>query len=542
MSWILASMMLLGLLGSAPAQAGGDSASAAFCQGSDCLERLESMLGTALPDTLLGTLKIQAHLRDELFQASQFTLGVEETLKLDALEASTRQCEDALQKAPKIRYGSPEDLEKMCNDPAVLNAKKQYDGVSIPYLWESEKYDRKVAAQKAYHRKVAERLSGLLLARIAVAQTRLDTLNGPGQLTITPLPFPVESCPNAKKGEFTYPYPAQSAQYQHYRETLKQGGVAPDTGSLGSEGIQQISNDLAQSRELLRQLCQNDIVSATADHVQDPRMSMLVFNSDSFDPASPEGIIDQVTFCRYGDIRERVREATGKLTWLYDGLTLGIGFLGPKGMALASVANVGLYGALAGQAYVQAEKLREKFMIGERTGVPIVSEDTVVEAENKLVSTLIEAGIVTGVEAASWAAANPSVRVLGGKLLKLIRSSGGVAQAMAEGSLKVLADGVVLLGTKIPFSDLPAKAVSAFKKGFQYLAKRELAQAAKMNVRALVDTMDEIASKYGTAVAQKFEEYIGRYGRKGLDKYGCRLLTVVGPGASAATWAYQGLK
>ncbi len=517
----------------------------ATCQGAECLEQLGIILENALPDTVLPIMAIQARLRDELLRTAQFQLGAEATLRLDELEGSVRECREASAKLPPIRYGSAEDLQTMCASPAVIEARKKYDGISIPLpFFVNEKYDRKVAAQKAYHRKVAETLSGLLLARLAVMQSRLDVVSGKvgKDGKAAPLPFPVESCPNAQKGEFTYPYEVQGKHYENYRETLRAAGGLPDTGSLGPEGREQIIRDIALSTEALRSLCQDDLVSATAEHVQDPRMSMLMFNSPSFDPASPEGVVDQVTFCRYGDIKERIERFKSRLTWLYDGLTLGIGFLGPKGMALASVANVGLYGALAGQASIQAQKLREEYLAGVRSGVETVSEDRVTEAENKLVNTLLEAGIVTAFEGVAWGIASPAARAAGKTLLGLLRTPGAFAKMLAEGTLTLAADGLRFAGQFIPFKGLPGSAVSMIKRAFAYMGRLGLAQSAKVNVRLLADTIAELSTRFGAEMAQKFEKYIGQYGRKGLERYGCRVLGVLGPAASTGAWAYQGLR
>jgi hypothetical protein len=69
-----------------------------------------------------------------------------------------------------------------------------------------------------------------------------------------------------------------------------------------------------------------------------------------------------------------------------------------------------------------------------------------------------------------------------------------------------------------------------------------LAQSAKVNVRLLADTIAELSTRFGAEMAQKFEKYIGQYGRKGLERYGCRVLGVLGPAASTGAWAYQGLR
>lgn len=512
---------------------GGPTLPEAVCVGNQCLDQLQRVVGQTTPDTLLNTVMVQNKLQVELFRASQLRAGLETMFSAQALDEAIRECREMTTTFKPPKYGTPEDLEAMCKRPEIVKEREKYDGFSPPF---TDKYNRKKDAALEYARRVASTMSGLLLARIAVSKIKIASLEGRDEV-IDKLPFPLNSCPNGKNEEFPYWHSMQEVVFENFKKSVKGPNLRRVEVGGDPAMVQELKEDVRKSEQLLASLCNDDIVSATAPFVADPRVGMLMFNAPTFDEDGRARLRDMVGFCRYGDIKERIEKFRGQLTWLFDGLTMVIGFFGPPGQAIATAANVGFYGIKTGQAYVKAEELRSEYLAGIRSGIETVSEDLVADAENEVVSTAMEAGIVMAVEGLSWATMTPLARIAGKKLLSLVRNSKELAEALASGALKLLDDAIEFAGVRISLKSLPSETIGLIKKAFQYLSKKSLAQAAKINLRALVDTLEAITQKYGAAAAERFEEILARRGRKALEKYGCRVLTVLGPGVSTAMWA-----
>ena len=523
------------------------------CQAGNCITFISENLSNVGPEQTINLINIQEQLAKELEAQKEILLSFEVNYNANNLKENISSCEKIIDEYKKPKYTTLDDLKAMCENPELKKLKEtEYDSW-IPG-WNR---DKKQSAQQAYHRILGNKVTAVMLSRQAAIMISLNRLYKKDKYTsLSPTP---STCTNdSVNHSFELPTETIQTSFDQYRNHISQG--YGDNESLSTDEVNQairLEQDLKKTQEEIRKICEDNFILATSPYLTDARMSFLIFNDQNYPHGKKEGLVHQITFCRYLGIHGFVKKVEQFSLHGIDGLGILLGLDPTIGSAVASASAVSAYAYQAANSHSVANKLAKEYVaVVETVGIDLLnsqneaekklaqeklkslyerSEDEVTLAQNKAIEDSIVASIVVGLEAISL-----SIPFVGRVVLKKFKSmlaNGTLAKMIAEGLVKI-SDGFLHIPgiEKIDLKSLPLNTVQSLIKAFKVLSKLPMANAAKVNVMALIDITDNLAAKFGIQMAKKFENEVSKNGRVIYAKYGCHLMPVLGTGVSAATW------
>lgn len=535
-------------------------------QGGECLENLSNAIGKKAPELTTDMAILMKKLTKSItkVQGDLFENLITRNYAIERFSQDVKTCEDLSAKLPDLNYNNFNELKAMCNEPAVKRATEADSGFS---LWPSD-IRRKKRKQIAYHKELAEKMSALLLARqtqfhmelrsleanhpiittvnqsipLAERRKRLKARDRTHQGHLKPIP---QGCPNSYRNNFNYSYPPQDQIFKVAGSSYSKDELKTLTEGISAEGAaakrDELLKKIAFTEEKLTTICDKDLYSPLAPGIRDfigakrmdPLAALTVFNSKP--QATGQKLLDmQATFCKYSNLKSAATSFVKNGQWLYDGITLVVGFFGVHGAAVASVANVGLYSALSAQAFLQAEEMREKYVLS-----PEIYYEEMVTAENEAIAEMIRGGLIISIEGAMWTLPVVGRRVLG-PFLKWAKAGTGalLAKLLEKGATIVGGKLLIRIGGKMVniLKDLPASVSSKILKYMGYLLNLPLAQKAIVSVRTLTEATAQAIAKYGKEkggkIAVWMREQLDKKGNKWLKNFCCEKLMATGAGTA----------
>ena len=570
--------ILFCFLGAKPSFA-GQACESDIQRASQCLQSLEGQLNNAVPELFLSAFPVLFELKKTLAEYHQKVITQSDDYSFDELRELVLSCErfDAGFERP-VRYQDQDDLNKMCSqknvedcqgisaenckrlpnersverclisiEPCLIRrVQEEYSGFS---LWPSD-IGKKKEAQVSFHKEIASHVTTLLLAKQSMyrvmaysAHKKLGKSESDSHYFKRLSPGK-RNCGNSnlhadQENHFNYSYQDQNIIHQNFFETIGDEKLLSFSDDLSRGDYSHYMEKIKFTEDALSSICSGDLINDSildlgrtgnsvimSDFILDPRVASLLFNDHRFKDNTPSTLVLKATYCKYKDLRSGLDEFKTSVNWIFDGTTFVTGFLGPWGMATSTVANVGFYSALAGQAYSQHQQKIRLYEAGA------VESSTVADAENHYIETLSHAAIVSALEAVAWSL--PGVgKVVGRRIMSWIKN-GKIASLIASGFLKITGKTLVIGEKSFSLRNLPTDTLQGLKGAFRYLNSLSLAKKIKVSVSAIADTSDEIYKRYGKEGVDSFLDFIGNKGKSGMQSISCEAFTALG---AASTYA-----